>query len=264
MNRTSKIIGLLALTCSVKVEAAPWADTVMQYTPGTIRSDYQVGTASLGKTASSTGVVVTPFNAPFSPNELTGIGPGGNLVLHLGQTAATGQGYTLGVHSGVNLLNVGGASGQAANPASTFSARRADISVAYEFGTWIPLQSDVVFDVPTNWYSEGVSAPASQTTAGTKDADFTKPFVGSLSSFNNLTYAQMLTLLDGSAGGKWFDLTNVNLPGVNYVQFSVDAQDVQMYVDMVVAVPEPATMTTILLASMAAGLSRRRSAGKRE
>lgn len=263
MRRPLQFAFLVTAALAGTVQAAPWADS-FTYTPGTIRSDYQIGTASLGKTASTTGVVVTPFNAPFSPSELTGIGPGGNLVLHLGQTAATGQGYTLGVHAGVNLLNVGGTSGQAANPASTFSVRRADISVAYELGTWIPLQSDVVFDVPTNWYSEGVTAPGSQTTAGTKAADFTKPFVGSLSSFNGLTYTQILALLDGSAGGKWFDLTNINLPGVNYVQFSVDAQDVQMYVDMVVAVPEPTAISMLMLAGGSWGLRRRRFAGKLE
>jgi hypothetical protein len=253
-------LAVVALSAAT-AHASPWADKVMDYHPGTIRSDYQVGTASLGKTASSTGVVVTPFNAPFSSNELTGIGPGGNLILRLGQTAATGHGYTLGVHAGVNLQLAPGTTAQAGNPASTFSVRRSDISVSYDNITWVPLQNDVVFNVPTNWYSEGVTAPVSQTTAGTKEADFTKPFTGALGDFNGLTYAQMLTLLDGSAGGKWFDLTNVNLPGVNYVQFTVDTNDVQMYVDMVVAVPEPAAVTTLLVGAIGIVLARRRSVG---
>jgi hypothetical protein len=259
MNRLAAF-AVVALGAA-SAHAAPWADSVTEYVPGTIRSDYQIGTASLGKTASTTGVVVTPFNAPFSPNELTGIGPGGHLTLHLGQTAATGAGYTLGVHAGVNLLNVGGASGQAANPATTFSVRRSDVSVSDDNLTWVPLQDNVVFGVPTNWYSQGVTAPGSQTTAGTAEADFTKPFVGTLSSFNGLTYAQMLTLLDGSAGGMWFDLTGVALPGVNYVKFSVDDQDVQMYVDMVVAIPEPASLSLLIVGGIALALSRRRISG---
>jgi hypothetical protein len=71
----------------------------------------------------------------------------------------------------------------------------------------------------------------------------------------------MLTLLDGSAGGVWFDLTGVALPGVNYVKFSVDEQDVQMYVDMVVAIPEPASLSLLIVGGIALALSRRRISG---
>src|SRR5699024_9625970 len=53
----TRIIAFATLVLSgAPAYAAPWADSCI-YTPGTIRSDYQVGTASLGKTASSTGVV---------------------------------------------------------------------------------------------------------------------------------------------------------------------------------------------------------------
>jgi len=234
---------------------SPYAEEVMQYTPGTIRPDYQIAASALGKTASSTPVVVSPFNAPFAPTELTGIGPGGKLVLRLGQTAPTGQGYTLGVHAGVNLTNVGGTPGAAGNPATTFSFRRADIRVSFDNDTWFSLADNVVFNVPTNWFSAGVTAPATQTEPGTVNADFTKPFTGSLSSFNGLTYSQMLTLLDGSAGGKWFDLTSVPLPGVNYVEFSVGSDDSQMFLDMVAVAPEP---TCLALVSFGALLLRRR------
>src|SRR5450432_666268 len=80
--------------------ASPFAEQVIEYTPGTtVNAAYQTptaGLAALGKTAAFTPVVVTPFNAPFSTSELTGIGPGGSLVLKLGQTAATHDGFTLG------------------------------------------------------------------------------------------------------------------------------------------------------------------------
>ncbi len=236
-----KIFILIFAACGVAnpLHASPYAEQVIQYVPGSIRADYQNPNASLGKTASSTPVVVTPFNAPFAPSELTGIGPGGKLVLKLGQPAATGHGYTLGVHAGVNLTNVGGTSGQAANPATTFNFRRADVRVSSDNVDWIDLAQNVVFNSPTNWFSQGVTDPSGQTTPGTVEADFSKPFTGSLASFNGLTYAQILTLLDGSAGGRWFDLTNVALPEVNYVEFDVGSDDGQMYVDMLAVAPVP-------------------------
>jgi hypothetical protein len=245
--------------------AGPFASSVVTYVPGTIRSDYQNSASALGapspftaSSAFSPAYVVTPFNAPYAASELTGIGAGGRLVLELGQAAETGHGFTLGVHAGVNLGNVGGTSGAAGNPAATFNDRQADVRVSYNGVDWVTLANDVVFDLPSNAFAAGVTTPAGQTTAGTVPADYTKPFTvtengqtraARLSDFNGLTYAQMLPLFNGSAGGTWFDLTDVPLPGVRYVEFSVDAADVQMYVDAVVAVPEPVAGGLLVLVS---------------
>ena len=102
------LAGALALS-ALPAMAGPFAASVVTYDPGTIRSDYQKSASALGApspfTASSpfsSAYVVTPFNAPYSSSELTGIGPGGRLVLELGQTAETGHGFTLGVHAGVD------------------------------------------------------------------------------------------------------------------------------------------------------------------
>jgi hypothetical protein len=257
-----------------RAEAAAFASDVVGYIPGTIRSDYQLAASALGApslfTASSPfskPYVVTPFNAPYAASELTGIGAGGRLVLQLGQAAETGRGFTLGVHAGVNLGNVGGAAGQASNPAATFNDRQADVRVSYDGVNWVPLANDVVFDVPSNAYSAGVTTPAGQTTAGTVPADYAKPFTvvdngvtraARLSDFDGLTYAQMLPLFDGSAGGTWFDLTSVPLPGVRFVEFSVDPADDRMFVDSVVAVPEPVGAGGLVLASLVLARRRRR------
>jgi hypothetical protein len=266
------LAGVLALGAPPAL-AGPFASSVVTYVPGTIRSDYQNSASALGapspftaSSAFSQAYVVTPFNAPYASSELTGIGPGGRLVLELGQTAETGHGFTLGVHAGVNLINVGGAGGAAGNPAGTVNDRQADLRVSFDGDHWVTLANDVVFDLPSNAYSAGVTTPAGQTTAGTVAADYTKPFTvtqngqtraARLSDFNGLTYAQMLPLFDGSAGGTWFDLTNVPLPGVRYVEFSVDDADGQMYVDSVVAVPEP--MAGALLALLSGVTLARRS-----
>ena len=267
------LAGALALS-ALPAMAGPFAASVVTYVPGTIRSDYQNSASALGapspftaSSAFSNAYVVTPFNAPYASSELTGIGPGGRLVLELGQTAETGHGFTLGVHAGVNLGNVGGASGQASNPAATFNDRQADVRVSYDGVDWVTLANDVVFDLPSNAFSAGVTAPSNQTTAGTVAADYTRPFTvtqngqtraARLSDFDGLTYAQMLPLFDGSAGGTWFDLTNVPLPGVRFVEFSVDPTDQQMFVDSVVAIPEPVGVGAIVLITLVAGRRRRR------
>jgi len=256
--------------------AASFASSVISYVPGAVRSDYQLQDSALGapsrftaQTAFSDAFAVTPFNAPFAASELTGIGAGGSLVLQLGQTAETGHGFTLGVHAGVNLGNVGGAGGQASNPAATFNDRQADVRVSYDGVNWVTLANDVVFDVPSNAYAAGVTAPAGQATPGTVEADYAKPFTvvdngvtraGRLSDFNGLTYAQMLPLFNGSAGGTWFDLTNLPLPGVRFVEFSVDATDDRMFVDAVVAIPEPVGLGVIAAAMLSLATRRRRVA----
>lgn len=269
-------VSIGASCLAFRAEAATsFASNVISYVPGVVRSDYQLQDSALGapsrftaQTAFSDAFAVTPFNAPFAASELTGIGAGGSLVLQLGQTAETGHGFTLGVHAGVNLGNVGGASGQASNPAATFNDRQADVRVSYDGVNWVTLANDVVFDVPSNAYAAGVTTPANQTTPGTVDADYTKPFTvldqgvtraGRLSDFSGLTYAQMLPLLDGSAGGTWFDLTNVPLPGVRFIEFSVDATDDRMFVDSVVAIPEPVGLGGLVVASLVLTARRRRS-----
>src|SRR5688572_18319804 len=130
------LAGALGLT--LPAAAAPFASSVVSYQPGTIRSDYRLQDSALGSPASFTAsspfsqaMVVTPFNAPYAPSELTGVGVGGRLVLELGQIAETGRGHTLGVHAGVNLGNVGGASGAAGNPAVAFNDRQADVRVSF-------------------------------------------------------------------------------------------------------------------------------------
>jgi hypothetical protein len=88
-------------------------------------------------------------------------------------------------------------------------------------------------------------------------ADFSKPFTGTLSSLNGLTYPQIVGLLDGSAGGTWLDVSGAGLSSVAYVRFDVPAVEGQRLVlDAVTAVPEPALGLSILPAI--ALLSRRR------
>jgi hypothetical protein len=91
---------------------------------------------------------------------------------------------------------------------------------------------------------------------GTEVADFTKPFTRVLSDFDGLNWPNILTLLNGSAGGEWIDLTSVPYGDVNFVRFDVGAGQT-MYVDAVAVVPEPATIGALAIVACAV-LGRRR------
>ena len=80
-------------------------------------------------------------------------------------------------------------------------------------------------------YDNGVAKPV---------ADFSRPFAGTLSDFNGLTYPQILQLLGGSGGGNWLDVTRTGLSSVEYVRFDVPAgAGDRLVLDAVTAVPEP-------------------------
>jgi hypothetical protein len=160
----------------------------------------------------------------------------------------------------VGLVDTSWPSGVAGQPATPYTAvRQASISVSDDGNSWASLGL-ITFDLPTNYYSEGLNDPGYATIVGTKVADFSKPFLGTLSDFDGKDWPHVLDLLDGSAGGTWLDLSGTGLSQVDYVKFDVEAGQ-QMYVDSVVgvAVPEPG-VALILLGAGLLGLRQRRGA----
>lgn len=232
---------LIESTFLSSVARAEFATGVMSYTSGTLIAPSLNNPASaLGMPAADTGFgVLTPFNPAFDPAHIVEIGPGGNLVLQLGAPAPTGAGRTIGVHAAVGLIDTDFPNGNPGPTAALFTTpRSATVQVSDDSIRWHSLGS-ITFESPTNYYSQGVTTPAFQTTPGTAVADFAKPSVHSLSEYNGLTWPGILTLLDNSAGGDWLDLTAVPYPNVNFVRFDV-ATGQRMILDAVAVVPEPA------------------------
>jgi hypothetical protein len=235
------------------------SDSVVSYVSG--GDAYNDSSAALGLPEADTGfgTILTPFNAAWQDTDLTGISPGGSLELHLSQPVTT-TGRTLGIHAGVGLVDTAWPTGVAASPAVTYtSLRQATVQVSANGADWVSL-GDIAFDLPTNYYSEGITSPGNASLPGTGVADFSKPFTGDLSDFSGRNWTGVLELLDGSAGGTWLDLSKTGLSQVSYVKFDVGTGQ-RMLLDSVVgvAVPEPG-IALILLGAGLLGLRRRRGA----
>ena len=80
------------------------------------------------------------------------------------------------------------------------------------------------FDIPTNGFID--AAGPFDSSPGSIPADHSKPFTGVLSDFEDLPYsgssnADVIDVFDGSAGGKWLDISGTGLSQVGFVRFSV-------------------------------------------
>jgi hypothetical protein len=257
MSRSlSALIVVLILSMNAKLLAG-FASSVVSYAPGDgIAATFQQPASALGMPAGDTSFgVLTPFNAAFLGSHIVGVGAGGSLVLQLDQTAPTNAGATIGVHAAVGLIDTEWPNGNAGPTATLYTnPRAADVLVSDDGSRWHSLGSRT-FDIPTNFYSQGVTTPGLQMEPGTQVADFTKPFTRPLSDFDGRDWPAILTLLDGSAGGEWLELSSVPYPTVNFIRFDAGAGQT-IYVDAVAVIPEPVHGVACVIAC--ALLARRR------
>jgi hypothetical protein len=256
---------------------AQYAAEVLSYTAGSAPSTGLTTPASaLGSPERFTGdsgpfpfpSVVSPFSPPYLNDELVSIGEGGEITLRLSNFAiAQPAGMPeVGVFTNVGIADVNYPNGQAGNPAATFSGLdSAVVSVSADGISWFSLGS-TLFDAPTNGYTDSGPYESSPSSALT---DFQQPFTGGLSSFSGLSYAEMLTPLGGSGGGKWIDISPTGLVRVGYIRFTLatDGTSTNLNFDLDgvavshaalggPTVPEPATI--MLAATMLPRLPRSR------
>jgi hypothetical protein len=209
------------------------ADQVVSYNPGTLFDPgYDNPAAALGGLNPVTGSFggansyLTPFDPAFSYSDLVEIGAGGSLILKLAQTAST-NGYTIGVHTGIGLIDADYPNGVNTTPASYFNSwlRQSDVLVSADGVNWGDLGT-IAFDNPSNVYAGAATDPEGNS-PGVSLADPGKPCLGNLDSFNGLNWQQTLNVLNGSTGGTWLNLSGVTdehgapIAGVNYIEFMV-------------------------------------------
>ncbi|NNM87687.1 MAG: hypothetical protein HKL95_04120 [Phycisphaerae bacterium] len=277
-------VPLMAATASGSTDTA---SAVLGYqfgTPYTSSSGYSYyngydnASAALGPIQSDTsgGYGPDPFLPAWDTSQLTIVAPGGSITLQMAQPVS-GNGM-LGVFTDVAINNVSttvGSEPQASTPASTLSPfPEAIVSVGdgskNAGGDYIlvPLNggNPITFENPTNYYTNSLVSVQSgpgyyyvQSSLGTQPADWTKPFLGNLASFNGETYSQMVATLDGSAGGTWLNLASAGLSQVDVVQFSVPTgATYHMTLDSVAA-PEPNALELVGLGIVAMALMPRRA-----
>lgn len=246
-------VGAAALLVS-SAHAGISASQVISYNAGTVvnsywGSPYTNPSAALGtpdetqnipniydsggnEIATADNSAITPFNGSYNPQNVVAIqNSGGEITLQLSSPITIGAGAALGIHAAVGIEDISYPSGQAGNPATTYTnPRQADLQVSQNGTSWVDL-GDKTFDVPTNIFTNATDPTG--TTPGTTPANFYQPFYGSLSSFNGENFSQILATLNGSAGGNWYDLSGVDLTDVDYVRLSTSAGE-EMFVDSVV------------------------------
>jgi hypothetical protein len=243
MKRTIPLFAISGALLCATARGNVTASSVVTYHSGTATT-WLTPAAALGSLSPQTGdgSNLNPFDAAFSTSDIVGIGGStGDLVLQLSGPINISPGAALGVHTASGLS--GDFSGPIVanlDPAENYTnARVSTVSVSADGQDWRTIAVNHLFTNPSNYYDQGVSDPF-QSAPGTHAANQFQPFFGSLSSFNGKDWPGTLAVLNGSAGGDWFDLSGLPIAQVNYVQFTTSGNDL-MFVDSVVGIPEPTT-----------------------
>ncbi|NLX12531.1 MAG: PEP-CTERM sorting domain-containing protein [Phycisphaerales bacterium] len=216
----------------------------------------------LGEIARDTGgtYVVTPWNCPWTPSQITIIASG-TLTVKLSDYAYVTEGVTeLGIYT-AQMMNL-------SNGAYINGNMGASIYVSDNGEDWVALNNGeaVSLNTPSLGYQfpNNILPSSSRYTAGPlSDLDPTdqfKPFDASgIASWTDTS--AVLAAYGDSAGGNWFDLSGTGLDRVLYVKLT----DIYgtgggytngLRIDGFAAVPEPATMLLLSLGML--GVLRRR------
>jgi hypothetical protein len=277
----------------VSASAAVFVSSVSQYDVGTVPGGYTYtdSSAALGKPQAivaaqeAWAAVLNPFNQHYETDQLVGIGLGGSIAFELPHAVAVLNRPQIGVFAYAGLYDADYPNGTVGSPAQTLASAEygAERSAIVEVGADLShMQSlgRITFDLPGNYYANVTSPSQYPSPSPAVEADFDKPFTGSLSSFDGENFSQILQTLDGSAGGTWITLpSSLDVNAINYIRFSdpqwrladgsysdlatsiysSQQKPADLLLNAVWAVPEPGTAMLLILPA-AVGLLRRRRA----
>jgi hypothetical protein len=239
------------------ITRAQFADNVHDYTEGSgVTAGYNDPTAALG--APSTETVdptpiyggtfpVDPFDAPYLPYQIVGVGTGGALTLQFSTPIQNNPNNLFGVdfiifgHAGfIEDLGTGTAVDGSLYTGGTSDVR---VSVSADGSTFYTLNPALAPQVDGLFPTDGSGNPFLPVNPALRAADFA-----------GLNLAGIRALYDESAGGAGFSLAwaidsngqSVSLPSVDYVRLTVLNNGTAAYIDAISVVPEPATWTLAL------------------
>jgi hypothetical protein len=204
--------------------ADPWADSVMDWSPGTGGSPgFDDPATTLGSPTRTTfdGMNVTPFYPAWGTNEMVSIGAGGSISLRFDEPVRDDQDNPYGI----DLLIFGNAgfvdqSFPDGVPGGLLGADGGELEVSADGETWIRItdcDTDGVW--PTlGWrdlepYDSGTSMHPS---------DFTWPLPATLTmdDIDGITWDALLTHYEGSGGGVGVDLADAGLESICCVRIT--------------------------------------------
>ncbi len=264
MNKVRLTLALAGLFVIPTLTHAQFAGSVVAYTEGDgVLPGYNDPTAALGAPSQVTpgdyGGPVDPFDAPYLPSQIVGLGTnGGSITLQLNTPILNNPGNPFGLdfiifgHAGfIEDFGAGTAVDGSLYTGGTSDVRvsvSADGTTFYALNPALPPLVDGLF--PT----DGSGNPFLPVNPALTAADFA-----------GLDLNGIRALYAGSAGGAGFDLAwaidsngqSVALSSVDYVRLNVLNDGSPAYIDAISVVPEPATWT-LALTGMGLLLLRRR------
>lgn len=201
---------------------------------------------------------LTPFSPNFGAENIVRILPGASITLRLSQVVTNTGDARVGVYSNIGVIDVSAdGSGLAGSLAGSFSAFPAAlVEISADGIDFTPITSGLhAFDAPAAGFTDTPAWTGYSPAGGQTPTQFDKvppqAFIDDgIAALSGMTYPQMMTLLDGAAGGEWLDPSTSGLASFEYVRFSVPSTasaDVRMILDAVVvgSVPEPTLLGVV-------------------
>jgi hypothetical protein len=232
--------------------SAQFANSVYDYTQGSgVTAGYNDPTAALGAPSTETidpiygNSPVDPFDAPYLPYQIVGVGGGGSLTLQFNTPIQSNPNNPYGLdfiifgHSGfVEDFGTGTAVDGSLYTGGTSDVR---VSVSMDGSTFYTLNPALAPPVDGLFPTDGSGNPFLPVNPALTAADFA-----------GLDLTGIRSLYNGSAGGAGLSLAwaidshgqSVSLSSVDYVRLTVLNDGSPAYIDAIsVVVPEPATWT---------------------
>jgi len=255
--KTIHLLAFALILQTLPARAAAFAGSVVAYDPGTgFATEFGSGLGytnpgvALGPPNPETAFgAVTPFNPPFSRNEIVSLGTNGSLVVSFGVPLLNDPSHPFGldfiIYGSTGFIDTDFPNGHTDGSASVFGNNPGMTRVSVSAG-------DGIFYTLNPLFAPTVDAFFPTDGAGT----FGQPMNPALqpADFANRSFADIRALYAGSAGGAGYDLSwaldangqPVNLSSISLVR--IDVLSGRAEIDGFAAVPEPATW-------MLAGLS---------